>query len=89
VDIKMQYTEKNLRAVLRKIDPMTYDIYNDKAKMALPEIIKAMFTLGFYKALKSSFGMAMFFSETEMDILIRGYKDLYGTGKVWFEFEEE
>jgi hypothetical protein len=85
----MQYTEKNLRTILRNIDPRTYDIYNNKAKMALPEIIKAMFTLGFYKALKSSFGMWMFFSNAEKDILIRGYNDLYGTGKGYFEFEEE
>jgi hypothetical protein len=85
----MRYTEKNLRLTLEKVDPKTYDIYVNKAKLNLPDLINRMFIKGFFKTLKSSFPITAFLTESEISILTRAYDDLYGDGHGYFMFDEE
>ena len=84
----MKYTQENLEKVLEKINPKAFDIYKNKAKLALPEIVHEMFAIGFNRTLKGSAFIDMHFSRLEMSILMRAYDNIAGEGKGYFEFEE-
>ena len=53
----MKYTQSNVELALQKIDPESFNIWKNKAKLALPDIIDKMFIKGFALALKSSFAI--------------------------------
>lgn len=85
----MKYTEKTLRECLKRIDPETYRVNVELAKMSLPRVLDIMFVVGFKRTLISRGRFfENFLSEEETDVLMRAYNDLY-SGPGYFVFEEE
>ena len=85
----MIYTEKNLRKCLEKIDPVTYNNLARFAKMNIPELLDHMFVIGFKRTLMSRGRFfENFLNDEEIDVLFRGYNDLYGNPG-YLKFDEE
>lgn len=81
----MRYTEKTLRKCLEKIDPETYRMNAELAKLSLPKVLDIMFVVGFKRILVSR---ENFLNEEEINILSRAYNDLY-TAQGYFIFDKE
>lgn len=85
----MRYTEKTLRKCLEKIDPETYRMNAELAKLSLPKVLDIMFVVGFKRTLVSRGRFfENFLSEEEINILSRAYNDLY-TAQGYFIFDKE
>lgn len=78
------YTQANLEMALRDIDPESFDNYKNKAKMSLPDIIKEMFIIGFYKHLREQCSLC----QNGHAIVLRAYTEIT-TSCGSFKFDEE
>jgi len=81
----MIYTEKNLRKVLRNLNPIQYDNLV-RGDMRLPSILKEMFAQRFFEMIRGDNGK--FITTDDRNILFIAYNDLYGNGNGYFKFDE-
>lgn len=64
------YTRRMVEYALRRIDPEAFDIYKDKARLGLSDLIREMFVIGFQKALVYPKSLPF---GSDADLLMRAY----------------